>query len=146
MERCFEKISLYDNGIIPTRADDGSAGYDFYSTITTVINPNEIIKIPTNIKCKMLDRDVLMLYVRSSIGIKRNLVLANGTGVIDSTYYNNPDTEGNIIIALYNYGEEKQIIKTGDRIAQGVIIPFLTVENDVVLSDKRTGGIGSSGN
>ena len=143
--RKFEKVSYNDSGIIPTRADEGSAGYDFYSTEDVLIRPTEVVKITTNIKASLPPCDVLMLYVRSSIGIKKNLMLANGTGIIDSTYYNNPDNEGNIIIALYNYGEVEQYIKKGDRIAQGVILSYFTAENDVVLSDKRTGGIGSSG-
>lgn len=143
--RMFEKVSYSDKGVLPTRADEGSAGYDFYSPVDVTIPPKGIVKILTQIKCSLAPRDVLMLYVRSSIGIKKNLMLANGTGVIDSTYYNNPDNEGNIIIALYNYGDEPQTIECGDRIAQGVITSFYTVENDVVLSDKRTGGIGSSG-
>ena len=37
----------------------------------------------------MQDGEVLLLYVRSSVGIKRGLVLANGTGVIDKDYYSN---------------------------------------------------------
>ena len=145
MIRFFEEVTYGNCWKLPTRSDNGSAGYDFYSPETVTINPKQMVKIKTNVKCSMADREVLMLYVRSSIGIKKNLMLANGTGVIDSTYYNNPDNEGNIIIALYNYGDESQTIEIGDRIAQGVITSFYTVENDVVLSDKRTGGIGSSG-
>lgn len=141
----FEQVSYADDGIIPTRADEGSAGYDFYSTETVVIKPKEVVKIKTNIKASMGLGDVLMLYVRSSIGIKKNLMLANGTGVIDSTYYNNPDNEGNIIIALYNYGDVERIIMKGDRIAQGVFLSYFIAENDKVLSNTRTGGIGSSG-
>lgn len=146
MIRFFEEVTYGNCWKLPTRSDSGSAGYDFYSPETVTIEPKQMVKIKTNVKCSMAECDVLMLYVRSSIGIKKNLMLANGTGVIDSTYYNNPDNEGNIIIALYNYGDEPQTIEIGDRIAQGVITSFFTVENDVVLSDKRTGGIGSSGN
>jgi dUTP pyrophosphatase len=145
LPRKFEKVSYADDGIIPTRADEGSAGYDFYSTETVVIKPKEVVKIKTNIKASMAPCDVLMLYVRSSIGIKKNLMLANGTGVIDSTYYNNPDNEGNIIIALYNYGDVERVIMRRDRIAQGVFLSYFTAENDEVLSNTRTGGIGSSG-
>ena len=89
--------------------------------------------------------EVLLLFVRSSIGIKRHLALANGTGVIDSSYYNNEGNEGNIICALYNYGNETQCIKQGERIMQGVFVKYLTVENDIVTGSQRKGGIGSSG-
>lgn len=143
--RKFEKVSYCDNGIIPTRNDKGSAGYDFYTPTQLVIEPKQMVKFQTNIKASMEQDEVLMLYVRSSIGIKKNLMLPNGTGVIDSTYYNNPDNEGNIIGALFNYGNETQIIEAGDRVMQGVFIKYLTIDNDKPLSNTRMGGIGSSG-
>lgn len=143
--RKFEKVSYNDTGIIPTRSDNRSAGYDLYSPNAFSIGPNELVKIETNIKCQLEENDVLMIYPRSSIGIKKNIMLANTTGVIDSSYYNNESNEGNIIIALYNYGNKTQHFDEGDRIAQAVIIPFLTVDNDIVIGNKRIGGIGSSG-
>lgn len=143
--RKFERVSYDNTGIIPTRNDKGSAGYDFYTPETLVIEPGQIIKFKTNIKASMEEDEVLMLYVRSSIGIKKNLMLANGTGVIDSTYYNNPDNEGNIIGGLFNYGSETQVIQAGERVIQGVFIKYLTTDNDKPLNDTRLGGIGSSG-
>ena len=158
--RKFEKVSYDDTGILPTRADLGSAGHDFYTPIdleikpreivkfnTNIleIKPREIVKFNTNIKVIMEPDEVLLLFVRSSIGIKKNLMLCNGTGVIDSTYYNNPDNEGNIIGALFNYGNETQYIKAGERVIQGVFVKYLITDNDKPLSDKRIGGVGSSG-
>lgn len=143
--RGFEKVSYDETGILPTRNDDGSAGYDFYTPYRLVIPPKEVVKFKTNIKCKLPNREVLLLFVRSSIGIKKNLMLCNGTGVIDSTYYNNPDNEGNIICALYNYGNYEQVIEAGDRVIQGVILPFKVAADDKPVNKERTGGIGSSG-
>ena len=145
MNRDFEKVSYNNSGIIPTRADIGSAGYDFYTPIDLEIKPHESIKFETNIKAKMNKDEVLLLYVRSSIGIKKNLMLSNGTGVIDSTYYNNSDNEGNIIGSIYNYGDDIQYIKAGDRVMQGVFVKYLITDSDSPLSTTRTGGIGSSG-
>lgn len=143
--RKFKKVSYNDTGILPTRSDLGSAGYDFYTPVDLVIEPGKVVKFETNIKAKMLEDEVLKLYVRSSIGIKKNLMLCNGTGIIDSTYYNNPDNEGNIIVALYNYGDNVQSIKAGDRVIQGVFMKYLTTEDDSPINAKRLGGIGSSG-
>ena len=143
--RKFEKVRYDDTGILPTRADLGSAGHDFYTPIDLEIKPGEIVKFNTNIKVIMEPDEVLLLFVRSSIGIKKNLMLCNGTGVIDSTYYNNPDNEGNIIGALFNYGNETQYIKAGERVIQGVFVKYLITDNDKPLSDKRIGGVGSSG-
>ena len=143
--RRFEKVTYDDSGIIPTRSDNGSAGYDFYTPQDIVIKPGEAVLFKTNIKAQMLPDEVLLLYIRSSVGIKKHIVLSNGTGVIDSTYYGNPDNEGNIMCALYNYGTEEQVITAGDRVMQGVFIKYLTTDNDIVISKQRTGGIGSSG-
>ena len=142
--RKFYEVS-YAKGILPTRADVGSAGYDFYCLEDTVIKPKQTVLIKTNIKAQMEQDEVLMLYVRSSVGIKRNLCLANGTGVIDSTYFNNPDNEGNIICAIYNYGESEQVVKANERIAQGVFLKYLTTDDDATTNSNRSGGIGSSG-
>lgn len=131
--------------ILPTRADKGSAGHDFYSPIDFEIKPGETKIVPTDVKADMLKDEVLLLFVRSSIGIKKNIVLANGTGVIDSTYYNNPDNDGNICGAFTNLGTEIQVFKAGDRIMQGVFVKYLTTSNDKPLNTERTGGIGSSG-
>lgn len=143
--RKFEKVSYDNSGTLPTRNDKGSAGYDFYTPVQLVIEPGQMVKFKTHIKAQMEQDEVLMLYVRSSIGIKKNLMLANTTGVIDSTYYNNPDNEGNIIGALYNYGTETQVIEAGERVMQGMFIKYLTTVNDIPLNTVRTGGIGSSG-
>lgn len=130
---------------LPTRADAGSAGYDFYTPRDINIMPGETVLIPTNVKACMHADEVLLLYVRSSIGIKRRCVLANGTGVIDSTYYNNPDNDGNITIALTNLSNTIQNFNKGERIMQGVFVKYLITKDDKPLSKTRKGGIGSSG-
>ena len=131
--------------ILPTRSDKGSAGYDFYTPIDFEIKPGETKIVPTDVKAKMLTNEVLLLFVRSSIGIKKHIVLANGTGVIDSTYYSNIDNDGNICGAFTNLGTETQVFKAGDRIMQGVFLEYLTTVDDKPLNTERTGGIGSSG-
>ena len=143
--RVFYKVSYNESGILPTRADNGSAGYDFYSPEDVVIAPREMKVVKTYIKASMERDEVLMLFVRSSVGIKRHLCLANGTGIIDSTYYDNPDNEGNIMVAMYNYGDEVQEIKKGERFAQGIFLKYLITDNDSPLNAQRLGGIGSSG-
>lgn len=144
-KRGFEPINEDDYYKLPTRSDKRSAGYDFYSTETVTINPNDSHAFKTNIKSYMGEDEYLAIHVRSSIGIKKNLMLKNITGIIDSSYYNNTSNEGDIIICLYNYGNEPQTIEQGDRIAQGIFAKYLTVDNDVAVNASRSGGIGSSG-
>jgi dUTP pyrophosphatase len=93
----------------------------------------------------MQENEVLMLYVRSSIGVKKGVVLSNGTGIIDSSYYSNPSNDGNIGISLFNTSNKEVHIKAGERIAQGVFIQYLVTDDDNVLNNERAGGFGSSG-
>ena len=117
---------------IPTRATNCSAAYDFYSTNDYTVQPNEIVKIWTDIKAYMKSDEILILNVRSSMGGK--FMLANTQGWIDSDYYNNPDNEGNIGIFLKNISNEPQIIKQGDRIGQGLFTKYLTCDKERVLN------------
>lgn len=125
--------------ILPVRGDKGSAGYDFYSKETVTIQPGESHLFWTDVCAYMQEDEVLKLYVRSSIGVKKGLILANTVGIIDSTYYPN-----NIGICLYNNSKEPQTIELHDRIVQGVFQHYLVADEDTTLHNERTGGFGSS--
>ena len=127
---------------LPTRASEHSAGYDFYSPVDVTIQPNESVLVWTDVKAHMYYDNVLLIFVRSSMG-KHPVVIANGTGVIDSDYYGNESTDGNIGFRLLNLGDKPYEIKVGDRIGQGVFVKYGTVKDDHT-SNTRTGGFGSS--
>ncbi len=139
----YLRYNIYENITLPTRSTFDSAGYDFKSPIDFVLKPGDTIKLPTGIRCKIDPKYVLMLYIRSSIGFKYQTVLANGTGIIDGDYYN-ADNEGHIMIKLRNDGDENCVVRAGDRIVQGIFLPYgITVDDNV--ENKRIGGIGSTG-
>ena len=148
MERFFEKISfeqfkndiiddvnLYEEYILPSRSTKNAAGYDFHAISDIEIKPGEIKKIPTGIKAKFLDDEVLFIVVRSSMGFKYNVRMCNQIGVIDSDYYNNSDNEGHIWVALQNEGKEPYYVKKGDKYCQGIFIKYLTCGD--IPSDER---------
>lgn len=84
-----------------------------------------------------------MLANRSSHPGKKKLVLANGIGIIDADYYENPDNDGEFMYAYYNVGQEPLEIKKGEVIGQVVFQKFLIVDNDNATGE-RTGGFGST--
>ena len=129
----------------PVRADARSAGYDFFCPIDVMLHPGEKRLVFTDVKSYMEYGEVLMLYPRSSIGIKKGLMLSNTVGVIDSSYYENETNDGNIGLPLLNTSGKGLEIKAGERIAQGIFIKYLVADEDITLSSERTGGIGSSG-
>ena len=130
---------------LPVRSDASSAGYDFYTPVDIIILPGERCLVWTDIKAYMQPSEVLMLYVRSSIGVKKGVVLSNGTGIIDASYYNNTINDGCIGISLFNTSEKEVKILAGERIAQGVFMEYLVSDDDIVLGELREGGFGSSG-
>ncbi|OFG59186.1 dUTPase [Listeria monocytogenes] len=130
---------------LPIRGDKGSAGYDFFSNETVTIVPGEKHIFWTDIKSYMQEDEVLNIYVRSSIGIKKGLLLCNGTGIIDSSYYSNPGNDGNIGIAIKNFSNEPVAIEAGERVAQGVFQKYLVADTDIVANESRVGGVGSTG-
>lgn len=129
---------------LPTRATAKSAGHDFFLKENVTIKPGKAVFQYTDVKCRLNRDEVLLLFVRSSIGIKQHLMLANGTGVIDADYYGNADNDGNIGLTLYNYGTETVELKAGEKIMQGVIVDYRISENDCVTTG-RYGGFGSTG-
>lgn len=99
--------------------------------------------VPTGVKCKLEDDQVLHLYIRSSCPLNHYLFLGNGTGVIDSDYYNNEDNEGHIFFQIINLSPFNIVVKKGDIIGQGEITRFCKTDNDEA-DGVRTGGFGST--
>ena len=155
--RKFEKISFkqfkkdiidsketYDSYNLPVRHTNCSAGYDFESILSFELQPGEIKKIPTGIKVQMNQDEMLMIVVRSSTGFKYNVRMCNQVGIIESDYYNNSSNEGHMWIALQNEGTEVFKVEAGDRIAQGIFVKFLTVDDEEKIDNERNGGLGST--
>lgn len=101
--------------------------------------------VHTGIKASMLENEVLYLYNRSSNPKKLGLLLANGVGVVDADYFENPDNDGEIMFAFLNILPWSIKLKAGDKLGQGVFAKFLRpVDGFTVKTDKRVGGFGST--
>ena len=99
--------------------------------------------VSTGMKCKLDPGTFLQLSVRSSSPLKYWLMLANGVGIIDADYYNNPDNEGEIFLQIYNMSPFNIQIQKGEAIGQGIILPYALTEDDNASGD-RVGGFGST--
>ena len=99
--------------------------------------------VSTGMKCKLEPGTFLQLSVRSSSPLKYWIMLANGVGIIDADYYNNPDNEGEIFFQLFNLSPFNIQIKKGEAIGQGIILPYDVIDNDAA-SEERLGGFGST--
>lgn len=156
--RKFEKISyesfkkqisddrnLYDSIMLPNRSTKCSAAYDIRSIDALTIPPGESRIMNTGLKVCMNEDEVLYIFSRSSLGYKNNVSLTNCVGVIDADFYNNPDNEGHFKIKLSNNGTEDFNVNVNDRVAQGVFMKYLTVDEEEEIVNERVGGVGSTG-
>lgn len=143
--RGFERVSACPDTVLPQRGTTKSAGYDFFAYEDGIVMPGGKKWFRTGIKAYMQEDEVLLCVPRSSLGFKHGIRLSNGTGVIDSDYYNNETNEGEIQVSLHNTSDKEFVIKKGDKIFQAIFVNYLTVDDDKPQSEKRTGGIGSTG-
>ncbi|HEL0665614.1 TPA: dUTP diphosphatase [Streptococcus equi subsp. zooepidemicus] len=143
--RGFELVSGFtDTELLPKRETAHAAGYDLSVAKEVSIAPGEIVLVPTGVKAYMQDGEVLYLYDRSSNPRKKGLVLINSVGVIDGDYYGNPANEGHIFAQMKNITDQTVTLAVGERIVQGVFMPFLIADGDQA-DGERTGGFGSTG-
>lgn len=141
----FEKVSRVNDVKLPERATQGSAGYDFFAPEDIILPAKQLTRVKTGVKCVLRPYMFLMLSNRSSNPSKKGLFLANGIGVVDADYYNNPDNEGEIAFEFYNMRDEDVIIKKDEKIGQGIISTYNKVRDDNVTA-VRDGGFGSTDN
>lgn len=114
-----------------------------YEEATATLKP---LLVPTGIKAYMGENEYLMIANRSSNPLKRGMILPNGVGIIDADYVDNDKNEGEIFIQMVNWGIQDMHLKKGERIGQGIFMPFLVTDDDATQEkNDRTGGFGSSG-
>ena len=139
----FKKMN--PNAIIPTRGSDEAAGVDLYACIATPITiyPGETYTIGSGVAFEPPKGYFGAVVPRSSVGIKRNLTLPNNVGVIDNDY------RGEIMLAFHNIGNQPEIVNPGERVAQLVLLPYITCPieeiEDLTETVRGEGGIGSTG-
>ena len=99
--------------------------------------------VSTGIKCKLDDNQYLEVTVRSSTPLKYWLICANGQGIIDADYYQNPSNDGEIFLQLFNLLPTDILLRKGDKIGQGIIKTYGITEDDIADKDRK-GGFGST--
>ena len=119
MEIQFKKI--IETAQMPTYSSDGAACFDLYCTVGGSVPAGASAVFDTGIACAVPDGHVMMVYSRSGHGFKNGITLVNGTGVIDSDY------RGSIKVGLRNDSMTCYMVKDGERVAQGMIIPVQQV-------------------
>lgn len=129
---------------VPVYQTAGAAGFDLAASAEVTVAPGAIVLIPTGLVVEVPQGHFLGIFARSSTPLKKGLIVANGVGVLDSDYCGPTDE---LKIQVMNVTTAPVTVAKGDRIAQGVVMPFVRVdiEDGTGATAASRGGFGSTG-
>lgn len=130
--------------LLPTRAYAHDAGLDLYALDDGVLGPGERASVRTGVAVEIPEGRAGLVLPRSGLARRHGISVVNAPGLIDAGY------RGEIEVLLLNTDRASSFsIAAGDRIAQLVIVSVHTPEvvevDDLALSQRGSGGFGSSG-
>ena len=139
---------LHPDAVIPTYAKEGDAGIDL-TAIRKEYDEFKNVVYHTGISIEIPRGYVGFLFPRSS-NSKKNLVLSNCVGVIDSGYRGQILFKYKYLFEVHNLvGQVPIEYQRGDRVGQLIIMPYPQIEFEEVEelseSERGEGGYGSTG-
>ena len=129
---------------LPAYGTAGAAGFDLASSVEMTVQPGEVTLVPTGLVVEVPAGHFLGIFARSSTPLKRGLMVANGVGVVDSDYCG-PNDE--IKIEVFNFTTAAVVVRRGDRLAQGILMPYVRAEwkEHAEIARPTRGGFGATG-
>lgn len=129
---------------LPEYKTDGAVAFDLYTRQAANIGPKESVLLPTNLIIEVPAGHALILASRSSLGPKKGLQMGNGIGVIDQDYHGPQDE---LRLFVRNFTNAPVSVERGERLAQGFIVPIVSLEFEEVnaIKEESRGGFGSTG-
>ncbi|MCG7368444.1 dUTP diphosphatase [Pantoea sp. ACRSH] len=131
---------------LPAYATSGSAGLDLRACLDSALEiaPGMTTLVPTGLAIHIGDPGLAAVILpRSGLGHKHGIVLGNLVGLIDSDY------QGQLMVSVWNRGQQSFTLQPGDRLAQLVFVPVVQAEFNLVedfdASARGEGGFGHSG-
>ena len=133
---------ISSNGKVPLQKHASDIGYDISASDDVTLKSNEVTLVKTGIAINLPKQCAGFVLPRSGLSTKHKITLINSPGLIDPGY------TGELLVPLMNYGDKDYEIKSGDRIAQLVLVNTHVVDFKVVdtlpETDRSSGGFGST--
>ena len=163
----LECYRIHDNARLPEIATQGSACFDVHAYIKPTVpvtvygmdnkkeevltadgrialRPGDRVLVPTGLIFRIPFGVSMRLHARSSVSLKKGLIMPNGEGIIDSDYHHET------FVMLYNASADTVYIEDNERVAQGELVEnnpadvWETFEKPGQTTE-RVGGFGSTG-
>ena len=135
------KIMLDEGAYMPVRAHAIDAGLDLRAKRSMRVPAKGSATIGTGVHIELPKGCCGLLVSKSGLNVNHDIT---STGLIDEGY------TGEIMVKLYNHGQDSYQINAGDKISQLVVIPVLYEDLELVDtldsdSERQNQGFGSSG-
>ena len=134
------KIKLEPGAYVPERAHKTDAGMDIKAMLGQRIMPHSSVVFHTGVHVELPPNRAGLLVSKSGLNINKKIVT---TGLIDEGY------DGEIVIRMFNHGEESYLVTAGDKISQLVVVPVeyeeIEIVDEIKSGDRGSAGFGSSG-
>ena len=141
---------LYEDSILPTKAHATDAGYDLYAHSKSYDDDGNVV-YGSGVAMEIPQGYVGLVFPRSS-NAKKDLILSNSVGVIDSGFRGEisfkfkASVRVNLVQTIVN---KPNTYNVGERVGQIIIIPYPEIEfvevEELSDSERGDGGYGSSG-
>jgi len=130
---------------LPSYKTSGASGMDLMAHIKSpiIIKPKTSELIPTGLSVAFSEEYEIQIRPRSGLAAKNNISVLNTPGTIDSDY------RGELMIIIYNHGNEDFTVNNSDRIAPMILTPVVKMElqetDELPETLRGEGGFGSTG-
>ncbi len=137
-------LKKHPDAMIPVYASPGSCAFDLSPIEDTTIAPGEIVRLRTGLIIRVPEGYTLLIAARSSLPRKYGLCVPQGFGIVDNDFCG-PEDE--LLIQLLNFTDKPTSVKKGDRLVQGMFVPFVKGQFQEVdeHNQPNRGGFGSTG-
>lgn len=133
-------VKLSSRATVPTRATEGSAGYDLASSEDVVVPKRGRALISTHLSIMMPKNTYGRISSRSGHSLKNGIEI--GAGVLDS------DFRGHVKVLMYNHSDTDFQVTQGMNIAQliceVIVTPQVTETSGLPETERGAKGFGSS--
>ena len=130
-------------GIQPRYATPGSAGFDIYAAEEKVLEPGVVTCVKTGFSMELAEGYELQIRTKSGLALNHGVIVANSPGTIDSDY------RGEVCVLLINVKEDPYVVRTAQKIAQGVVSAvervYFQYKEELPSTERGKGGFGSTG-
>lgn len=132
---------LHENAVIPFYANPGDAGMDV-TAISKSFDEFGNVVYGTGLAIELPENHVCLIFPRSS-NSKKNLILSNSVGILDSGY------RGELLLK-FKLLSSSRLYEIGDKVGQILILPHPKIQpvevDELSESERGEGGFGSTGN